>query len=152
MLRPTERNGTLVITGVLFCIGIYAILNSLTMPTAQFDVSGPGTFPKMLGTILCVVCFISFISAYLSDLNTIRVDIGHRDAWLIMLATVVVGILMKFVGFVSITTFFIFFLLKLLSKTGWIKCVIISVVGAVAAYLLFDTVMGIQLPGGYFFR
>jgi hypothetical protein len=147
MIAPSERHGDIGIILTLMAIGVYAIVDSEAMPSGQFDVSGPGTFPGLLGIALCVVSAIALVGTWLKKSREV-IDIGHKDAWRIMFATIAVGISMKYLGFVISIALFVFFLLKLLSKTNWVKCAAISVAGALGAYLIFDTIIGIQLPGG----
>ena len=145
MIAPTERMGNITIFLIFFAIGLFSILSSEAMPTAQFDVSGPGTFPTLLGIVLCAISAFSIVRSYLKIAGS-PVEIGHKNAWQIMFATIALGMIIKYLGFIITIALFIFFLLKILSKISWPKCALFSVAGSVAAYLIFDTLIGIQLP------
>lgn len=148
MINPTERTGNLIIIGALFCIGLFCLISSRMMPPGQFGEMGPGFFPGLLGAILAGLSLVLGIKAVFKDFPKGRVRLGYRDGWSIIGATVLVAMMFKPLGFMPSIGLFVCFNLKLLSRLGWIKCILLSAAAAVAAYLLFDPLLGIPLPMG----
>ena len=109
---------------------------------------GPGFFPGLLGAILAGISLVLGGQALLNRSMKNRVQLGHRDAWSIIGATVMVAVIFKPLGFMPAIGLFVFFNLKLLSNLGWIKAALVSAAAAVAAYLFFDSLLGIPLPRG----
>jgi hypothetical protein len=148
MMNPTERTGNLIIIAVLFGIGLFCVIASRMMPGGQFGEMGPGFFPGLLGTILAGISLVLGIEAFFKDSAKNRVRLAYRDGWSIVGATVLVAVMFKPLGFMPSIGLFVFFNLRLLSHLGWIKCILVSAAAAAAAYLLFDSLLGIQLPMG----
>jgi len=148
MINPTERTGNFVIIAALFGIGAGSVIASRLMPTGQFGEMGPGFFPGLLGAILAGISLVLGGQALLNRSIKNRVQLGHRDAWSIIGATVMVAVTFKPLGFMPAIGLFVFFNLKLLSNLGWIKAALVSAAAAVAAYLFFDSLLGIPLPRG----
>lgn len=146
MLRTTERIGDVVISGVLFCIGLFSILVSRWMPKIQSAVTGPGTFPNLLGILLCVVSLALGVYTLLHRESIKEVEIGHSGTWTIPVAIIVVGVFFERLGFVPMIAFFVGFFLKIFSNLGWIACVIFAAAAAISAYLFFNLLLGIPLP------
>jgi len=149
--KSTQRNGELVIAGIIFCIGLGGALMSRSMPKGEYMVPGPGLFPALLGTLLCVVSLAFIVRLALSKSDKKVVEVGHRYIWATTAAIILVSIFLERLGFILVITFFVGFLLKLLSNLGWIACILWAVAGAIAAYLFFDSLLGVQLPSARWF-
>jgi putative tricarboxylic transport membrane protein len=145
MWTPTDRSGDLVIAGILFCIGLVWILESLVMPHGEFSVPGPGFFPTLLGVLLCGVSFLLGARTLFSR-TTQPVKIGHLHIWSTIMALMVLAFFFERLGFIITTALFVGFFLKMLSAMRWIPCILLSVAAAISAYLFFDFLLGIPLP------
>ncbi len=148
---PTERVGELVITGVLFCIGLFSVLMSRDMPKGEFSVPGPGFYPTILGFVMCSFSIALGIRVFLYYRTTKRVEIGHPYIWFTTVALIIVAILFERIGFIPMIALFIVFLLRILSHLRWVSCILWAIAGAVTAYLLFDLLLGVQLPSIFWF-
>jgi putative tricarboxylic transport membrane protein len=145
MWTSTERTGELAITGILFCIGLFVILASRNMPRGEFAVPGPGFFPRVLGLTLCLVSLVLGIRIFLHK-TTQQVKIGHRYIWSTIIAIIVLAFFFERLGFILATALFVGFLLRILAHLRWIPCILWAVGAAISAYLLFDLLLGINLP------
>ena len=146
---PTERNGNLVIAGILWCIGLYCILASQDMPHVEYvAVPGSGFFPTILGIILCGVSLALGVGIILHRTTTNYVEIAHLHIWLIIMAIMVMGVFFERIGFIPMTWLFVASILKILSDHGWLVCAVSGAVAAISAYLFFNTLIGIHLPLG----
>ena len=150
MWGPAERTGDLVIAVILFCIGLFSIVAALWMPSGRFVATGfgSGLFPTILGSLLCVFAFTLFVQRLLHRTTPRKIELGYPAVWAIPLVLAVTGILFERLGFIVAIGFLVGFVLRVLSKLGWIL-IILSAIGApIAAYFLFDVVLGIPLPSG----
>ena len=144
--KSTERRGELVIAGILFCIGLVGVLMSRAMPKGEYMVPGPGLFPALLGLLLCGVSLAFIVRLALHKGARNVVNVGHRYIWATTAAIILVSLFLERLGFILVMTFFVGFLLRLLSRLGWIACILWAFAGAVSAYLFFDSLLGVQLP------
>jgi hypothetical protein len=151
MWKSTERSGELVIFGIIFCMGLVGILLSRAMPKGEYSVPGPGFFPALLGIGLCGVTLCSIVRLVIRKTTEKGVEIGHRYIWATTVAIIGVSFLFERLGFILIMAIFVGFLLKLLSNLRWIACILWAVGAAIAAYLFFNSLLGVQLPSARWF-
>lgn len=147
-MNPTGRTGNLLIIVFLCVIGVATVIAAVRMPSGQFGEMGPGFFPGLLGGILAVISLVLAVQTFLNRSQKERVELRYRKSWLIVGATILVALILEPLGFIPSIALYVLFNLKLLSELGWFKCILISVVAAVGAYLFFDSLLGIVLPAG----
>jgi putative tricarboxylic transport membrane protein len=148
MWGPTERTGDLITSGVLFCIGLFSIINSQMMPPAGYGEVGPGFFPKIIGTLLCGISLSLVIQSFIKGSTTNGVGMSHRKVWYIVAAIIFLAILFEKIGFIPLVALFVGFLLKIFSNMGYKKCIAFGVAAAISAYLIFGSLLELQLPRG----
>jgi hypothetical protein len=141
----TERGGELVIAGILFCIGLFWIIESRYMPRGEFSVPGPGFFPILLGVLMCLVSGALGVQRFL-DRTSGQVKIGHPKIWSTIVAIIVLAVFFERLGSIVMIALFVAFLLKILSHLRWYACILWGIAAAISAYLFFDPLLGIQLP------
>jgi|SRR3989339_1174204 len=143
-----ERAGNLIILGFLFCLGLYSIICSLIMPPAAYGEVGPGFFPKILGVLLCGISIVLGIQNFIKTNTTNRVEISYRKVWYIVPSIIVLAVLFEKVGFIPLVALLVCFLLRIFSNVGYKKCIAFSVILAIGAYLIFGSLLELQLPRG----
>jgi hypothetical protein len=146
MAAVREKTGDMVISGILFSIGLVAILLSRFMPPGEFSVPGPGFFPTLLGTFLSIVSGAQAVrlAAKKGGRGTIR--IGHPRIWATLVALLGVAAFFETLGFIPVIALFVFFCLKTFSPLRWIPCILIASAAAAGAFLFFNVLLGVQLP------
>jgi putative tricarboxylic transport membrane protein len=142
-----ERSGELVIAGILFCIGLFWIIESLLMPFGEYSVPGPGFFPIWLGVLLCIVSVTLGVQRFL-DRDSVQVKIGDPKIWFTIIAVIVLAVFFERLGFILMITLFVAFFMNILSHSRWYACILWGIAAAISAYLFFDLLLGIQLPRG----
>ena len=135
MAAVGEKTGNLVISGILFSIGLLAILLSRFMPPGEFSVPGPGFFPTLLGAFLCVVSGVQAIRLVAGKGRPGVVRIGHPRIWATLTALTGVAVFFETLGFIPVIAFFVFFCLKTFSPLRWITCLLIAGAAAAGAFL-----------------
>ncbi len=144
-MRVSERNGELVIAGVLCFIGILWIVLAGAMPYGEFSVPGPGFLPALLGALMCGVSLALGIRLFWSKPGR-PIHIGHPRIWITIAALILLAVIFEPLGFFLTITLFVALILKLLSPMKWVACSLWAACGALVAYLFFDLLLGIQLP------
>ena len=146
MATVREKTGDMVTAGVLFAIGLAAILLSRLMPLGEFSVPGPGFFPTLLGILLCIVSGALAVRLMVKKGETSVVHIGHPHIWATLAALLGVAVFFERLGFIPVIALFVFFCLKTFSPLRWIACLLIAGVAAVGVFLFFNVLLGVQLP------
>lgn len=121
------------------------------MPKGEFSVPGPGFFPTLLGILLCLTSLALAVQRYLNKGSTQRVKIGHPYIWSTLLVIAVLSAFYEGLGFVITIGLFVGVLLKILSHLNWKHCLFWAIAAAVASYLFFSFLLGIQLPSARWF-
>jgi putative tricarboxylic transport membrane protein len=146
MVTIREKTGDMVIAGVLFAIGLAAILLSRLMPLGEFSVPGPGFFPTFLGALLCIVSGVQAVRLAVKKGGNGVVRIGHPHIWATLAALLGVAVFFEPLGFIPAIALFIFFCLMTFSALRWIACLLISISAAAGVFLFFNVLLGVQLP------
>lgn len=148
MWGPTERTGDLITSGVLFCIGLFSIINSQMMPPAGYGEVGPGFFPRIIGALLCGISLSIGMHSFIKRSSTNRVEMSHRKVWCIVAAIIILAILFRKIGFILSVALLVAFLLRIFSNMGYKRCIAFGVAAAISAYLIFGSLLELQLPRG----
>jgi putative tricarboxylic transport membrane protein len=146
MATVREKTGDMATAGVLFVIGLAAILLSRLMPLGEFSVPGPGFFPTLLGSLLCIVSGILAVRLIVIKGENSVVRIGHPHIWATLAALLGVAVFFEPLGFIPVIALFIFFCLMTFSALRWIACLLIAVSAAAGVFLFFNVLLGVQLP------
>jgi len=146
MATVREKTGDTVISGILFSIGLVAIFLSRFMPPGEFSVPGPGFFPTLLGTLLCMVSGIQAVRLVARKGGRSVVRIGHPHIWATLAALLGVAAFFETLGFVPVIALFVFFCLKTFSPLHWIACLVVAGAAAAGTFLFFNVLLGVQLP------
>jgi len=159
-----------IVCALLICFGSYSLsLSSLSDP-------GPGMFPFLAGTALCVLSIVEWWNtsrAYRRGAHTLAQTVGEGavgariasaaaveplfanrlgalKAAAVIVALLVYALTMDHLGFILSTTLFIAFLLWLVERPRWYVIVFGAVLSSVATYLVFKVWLETALPIGLF--
>ena len=135
----------------LFC-GLY-LLSALGIPFGNVSEPGPGFLPRVLG-VLGLLVSAAILLPHLAKKAIVDGN-GHELQGLLRVGTFGLAIAV----FIAIWSFVgaypcIFFLMMALSKisglAGWFKPVILSAAVSIVSLILFDLILGVPLPLGFF--
>jgi putative tricarboxylic transport membrane protein len=147
-LDKSELVGALL----LAAFGAYIAAAAWEWPYLTKDGPGPGFFPLWIG--------ISMIglSAALVVLQLVDIKRGrpvHRTSWkgagpvvAGCVALVVAAALLKPAGFLASYTLLTIFLVRAVFRQSWTAALTVSLVSAVAFWILFVKLLRVQLPAG----
>ena len=150
MDRNEVIGGTLI-----FLFGAVTVYFSLRMPIGTFRAAGSGLFPLGLGILLTGLSGTLLIKSYIqgkrSREKTIQAGAARstKQVVLFMGAIVVATLLFKSLGYPLTAFLLLLALLRILGLRRWAYNLLLSLLTATGAYLLFVLWLQIPLPKGF---
>jgi len=137
---------------VLFLLGIGAIIGAIRLQVGSPTEPQPGFFPFVGGIILVVFSTILFLQGWLGGAKK-RVASGEigRPALLLAVLIVLVAILDR-LGYVIGTLIASGLILRILNVKSWRVLIMTSLCLSIGTYVLFDKLLGVDLPVGFLAR
>ena len=139
-----------IVIGVLFCLGSTKYGGIWSFPSAGF-------FPFIGGVILISLSIMLLIWTSMgkeAGRDKITKFFPQKDSLKRLVITLSVlfmySISLVYLGFFITTSLFMILLLKLLEPQKWTTTLIIAFLTSISAYLLFVTLLKLQLPIGVF--
>lgn len=136
----------------LFLLGIGAVVGAIRLKVGSPTEPQPGFFPFLGGFSLIVLSAIIFFKGWVGK-NQKKVAFGEigRPALLLVVMIVLVAVLDS-VGYVIGTFIASGLILRILNVKSWRTLILTSLCLSVGTYILFDKLMGIELPVGILAR
>jgi putative tricarboxylic transport membrane protein len=134
----------------LAALGLYVAVEAQSLGLWTDLGPGPGLLPLLLGLALLGLTGVWVVQTILqgrhgvderADEKLDRIYVAGVVGGLILLAAV-----MDLIGFQISMALFLFAELKWLGRQRWWVAAIIALVGSVGTFVLFDRVLGVQLP------
>jgi len=137
---------------LLFLLGIGAIIGAIQLHVGSATEPQPGFFPFLGGISLAVLSSIIFLKGWLG-LGRKKAAFGNigRPALLLVVMMVLVGVSDR-LGYVIGTFVASGLILRILNVKSWRVILITVFCLSVGTYLLFDKLLGIELPVGILAR
>lgn len=137
-------------TGLLFvtALGLLYLAWGYTAPIT-YDPLGPRPYPVLILSLLAVCCLFLAIRP-----KTEVIDLGYTPSMLKKLAVclgamLLYAVLFELLGF-PLATALMAFVIGRLFGGGWVACAVSGAVLGVGFYLLFDRLLDVPLPVGFF--
>jgi len=136
----------------LFLLGIGALIGAIRLTVGSPTEPQPGFFPFVAGMILIVFSTIIFLQGWLGRSKE-KVAFGEitRPAMLLGVMVVLVAILDR-VGYVIGTFIASGLILWILGAKSWRVLILTSLCLSMGTYILFDKLLGVDLPVGFLAR
>ena len=128
---------------------------SVCLPYGSIHNPGPGFFPLWLGVILCGMSIGLFVQTTWrkEKEKTLREILEEDVRWgkvlLVIVALILYGFLMDFIGFLIVTFLLMAVLLRFIEPQPWKAVIGWALVGSVGSYLIFEVWMKLRLPKGF---
>jgi len=139
-----------LITGLLIVIGSISLLD-----VGTFYNPGPGLFPLMTGALLGFLSFMILIRATLNkatEKGNLR-ELWAGLKWQKMLYTIgalfIYSLIIDRIGFLLTTFLLLIFLFRAIEPQRWRVVIGSSVLISIVFYLVFDRLLQVQLPRGF---
>lgn len=150
-MRETVRSehGTALIAGLLVLLAAYVVWEAWRMPAGSAGLPGPALFPLGLAVMLAAAgagVVVQALRARERDGEAVR--LGGARVHIALGALVGVALVLERIGFLAAMTLFLALLLRAFAGFGWGRAVAAGALGAAVAHLVFQTVLGVNLPKG----
>jgi hypothetical protein len=136
---------------IITALGAIYLWLSLQLPLQTLNGPGAGFFPILVGGSLVLSGLVASLRPRTAISGAfLRADSG-RMILSVAAGLVLFCLLLDLLGFIVCGTFVMLVTLKQF-KVSWSFAAAISIVGAVATYVLFVSLLGLQLPAGQLAR
>jgi putative tricarboxylic transport membrane protein len=144
-----------LISAIFFLIvGLFFSIYARSVEIGAWNEPGPGFLPFWGGVVMTVMSGSLLLRTFWGKLPPIPHSFFPRsDSWKRVAATFAALIAYNFLlaplGFTITTFFFVGFLVRFIFPQPWTRTLIVAVLSAVAARLLFINFLETQLPKGF---
>ena len=147
-----KNTGDVVGSFFLFLLGIGAVIGAIRLQVGSPTEPQPGFFPFLGGISLIVLSSIIFLKGRTgqSQKKVVFGDVG-RPALLLLVMIMLVGVLDR-LGYVIGTFIASGLILRILNVKSWRVLLLTSLCLSIGTYILFDKLLGIELPVGILVR
>jgi putative tricarboxylic transport membrane protein len=147
------KDGSDRISGIFFLFfSGYVCMKSLQMGLGGVHKPASGFLPFWSGVALGVLAVILLIQSLREDRTSVadeaREKTNLKPITMVLMSLVGFILLLEPLGFVITTVIFVGFLLKTIEKKGWILTIWVSLVVALSSYVVFEVLLGAELPKG----
>lgn len=151
MKKVDQMNGfAFLIIAVLICWG------AAKLPYGNVRDPGPGFFPLGIGIILGTMSIGLIVKTTMQKEKgrMIKELLSEKIRWgkvlFVIIALILYGALINYVGFLVVTFLLIAFLLRFVDPQSWKKVLGWALIGSIGAYLIFEVWIKLRLPKGFF--
>jgi hypothetical protein len=147
-----KNTGDIVGSLLLFFLGIGAVIGGIQLRVGSPTEPQPGFFPFLGGISLIVLSSIIFFKGWIGESEK-KAGFGEvgRPALLLVVMIALVAVLDS-VGYVIGTFIASGLILRILNVKSWRTLILTSLCLSIGTYILFDKLMGIELPVGILAR
>jgi len=147
-----KNKGDVVGSLFLFFLGIGAVIGSIRLHVGSPTEPQPGFFPFLGGISLIVLSSVIFLKAGVgqSQKKVVFGEVG-RPVLLLVVMIALVAVLDR-VGYVIGTFLASGLILRTLNVKSWRVLLLTSLCLSIGTYILFDKLLGIELPVGILVR
>ena len=148
-MQVNSRNGDLAVAMLLLGLAAFFLWGAWQMPAGTFSVPGPGIVPAILGALLAATALTLIVKTLLSARGAgVRVSFGLASVAIVFAALTGVAVALERAGFVATLGVFLFVLLRVFSRLGTLRSVLVAVGIVLAAAWFFGSLLGVNLPRG----
>jgi putative tricarboxylic transport membrane protein len=122
---------------------------SLDLPMGALDEPGAGLFPILVAAVMAFASAAAMWEGHRSSTSeAIELPTGSDHARLMKLVLLLSGyfVAIPWLGYSASSFIFCIALIRLLSDTAWIRCVLYSFVMTAAVYLVFIYLLKVPMP------
>ncbi len=126
------------------------------MGMGPWNAPGPGFFPVLIGSILCLLAVAFLIqSTYGQERVPKKVTFWkEKTSWkkvtYSLLALIFYLFVLNDLGFITTTFLFLFFVFRFVGKKRWPSSFLVAILASAITFLVFKTALEVPLPKGIF--
>jgi putative tricarboxylic transport membrane protein len=133
-------------------VGLLFTIYSRHVEIGTWDEPGPGFLPFWAGLVVITMSVLLIGKALAKSAQRAESFFPQQDSWkrvlFILLALVGYNLLLKPLGFVLVTFFFVGFLVKFIFPGSWKKAFAAALLSTVGVRLIFVNLLEINFPKG----
>jgi putative tricarboxylic transport membrane protein len=149
MSRSVERwKGDAACGVALAIVGGTVIWLSRATPLGSAGQPGPGFMPVALSAGLIALGIGCAARAWIARAGSERTDFAETGALAVVAALAAAILLLEPIGFLPVSVLFLTVLFKALGKDSSLACTALGVAIGGGSWLVFDKLLGVQLPAG----
>ena len=139
---------------VLFIFSAAFCWGSSQLSYGSVHKPGPGFFPRWLGIVLGAMSIGLIVKTTLKKgrTKTIRDLLDEKVRWekivIVLLALFLFGLLVDYLGFLTVTFLFMGCLLLFVDRQSWRTVIGWALIGSIGSYLIFEVLLKLRLPKG----
>jgi hypothetical protein len=144
------RGGGISVATLLGLTGALFVWQSSLLDLGHVGLPGPGFFPLVLAVSVIVLAIAIGLDSWLSRTKDERIALLHRDVLIVMAASLAVPLV--FVDLGALATLFVFAaaILVFVTRVRLLTAVASAAAFVTACWILFQALLGLQLPMGPF--
>lgn len=152
------KKGELIVAFVLEGLGIWVAIDSYKLGLQTLGNPGAGFFPFLSGILLCILILPICINS-LKDLRKVNRAVGEKLAGYqvnlkkrsaVLACLIGYFLFLNILGFLITTSLFMYGLFCVGIRRKWLFILVFSVVVAGLSYIIFDVLLQISFPSGFF--
>ncbi|QQK81722.1 tripartite tricarboxylate transporter TctB family protein [Salicibibacter cibi] len=132
----------------LLVLAVSYIIASILLPTYEYIIIDANAFPILLGSLLIILSVILFFTKSDEGASLFVAKKDFKVIATVLGMLLIYILLLEHLGFVFITTLFIFICSLFLGYRNHIANAIVSIIVPISLYLLFTRYLMIALPEG----
>lgn len=139
-----------IFTIFLFLFSLVVIREGVSIPKMSEFTIGPGLLPLIIGIMMAIFSIVLFISNFKREKTTDKPFITKDGlVRLSMFIILLIGSLLlnQWLGLVIPLILFMTLIFRFIEKYSWFTSIRVSVISNIIFYLLFNTWLGVPLPG-----
>lgn len=150
-MRKADR-----ITGVIVLLfSIYLMEESWRMPPSATFGPGAGFLPFWLGALMALLSILLLVNAFRSSVKPPTKPVFPSGRTLLSLGAVIAGLTvyiltLEILGFLVGTALLTGYLLGFVEREKWYTTVLVAVLNSAGLYVVFQVLLGVNLPANRF--
>ncbi len=145
----TVRALSLAFIAVWLVLGLYFMLQGVTLKLGTISSPGTGFMPFLIGIVLLVFGIMSAIPLLVSLRRTEseRLPIQRlRDPAIVVVSMIAYALALERIGFIASTMILIVLLTRFVGRTTLFRAAILGVLATLFCYVVFGLWLGVRLP------
>jgi putative tricarboxylic transport membrane protein len=135
-------------------VGLFFALYARTVEIGTFTEPGPGFMPFFGGLTLAGMSVALLLKTFIQKMTEFGSSFfPQKDSWKrvvpVFLALIAYNLLLNYLGFTLTTFFFVGFLVRFIFPQSMVRTLVVAVLSALGARLLFINFLETQLPKGF---
>ncbi len=122
---------------------------SLDLPMGALDEPGAGLFPILVSAIMAFASAAAMWEGHQAPISeAIEIPTGSDRARLVKLVLVLLTyfVAIPWLGYSMSSFIFCIALIRLLSNTNWVRCILYSIIMTAAVYIVFIYLLKVPMP------